>query len=109
MFKKSTFAIVTLLMVLSIVMLACGGSSGLNGTWVTYMEGLLDSTEMIWTFSGNNLTQEVMGMRVTMPYSVRGNNISMNYEGMDVELPYRIDGNRLIVDLMGYEMVFTKR
>ena len=105
MFKKSIFAMITLMMVLSIVMLACGGG-GLNGTWVTDM-GF--GTEMTWTFSGNRLTQESMGMRITMPYTVRGNYISMNYEGMDVELPYRIDGNRLIIDMMGFEIVFTKR
>jgi sugar lactone lactonase YvrE len=80
------------------------GKGGLAGTWES--DDL--SITMTWTFTGNKLTQEVMGETIITPYTIKGNAIAMEYEGVEVEFEYKIDGNTLTVDMYGNGVEFER-
>jgi hypothetical protein len=84
---------------------SAGGSTGaraLAGTWEEVDTGI------IWSFTGNKFTQEMMGIKQTVPYKVKGNSISTEYEGAEIEIDFEIDGDTLTVDIMGYELEFER-
>jgi len=89
---------------MSFAFINCSGKGGLIGTWET--EDLY--FDMTWTFTGNNLVQEVMGTKVTIPYTIKKNAIAMVYEGAKVEFEYKIEGDTLTVDMMGMPIEFTR-
>jgi hypothetical protein len=70
------------------------GARALIGTW----EGDYGIT---WSFTRNKFTQEMMGVKQTVPYKVKGNAISTEYQGAEVEIEFEIDGDTLTVDIMG--------
>jgi hypothetical protein len=81
---------------------SCGGEPGakaLIGTW----EGF-----GTWSFTRNQFTQEMMGIRQTYPYKVKGNSISYKYQGTEVEIDFEIDGDTLTVEMMGVPMEFER-
>ncbi|MDR2516118.1 MAG: hypothetical protein LBC88_01905 [Spirochaetaceae bacterium] len=50
-----------------------------------------------------------MGVKITIPYTIKGNAIAMVYEGAEVEFEYKIDGNTLTVNFMGLmDVEFTR-
>jgi uncharacterized lipoprotein YehR (DUF1307 family) len=78
------------------------GAKALAGTWEV-IGGLLT-----WTFTGNKFTQNMMGIKVTVPYKVKGNSIFTEYQGAEVEMDFEIDGDTLTVEVMGFELEFEK-
>jgi hypothetical protein len=77
------------------------GAKALIGTW----EGDYGIT---WSFTGNKFTQDMMGVKQTVPYKVKGNAISTKYEGSEVEMEFEIDGDTLTVEVMGFDMEFER-
>jgi hypothetical protein len=93
-------------MVLAAGFISCGGGGGtgakaLVGTW----EGDYGTT---WIFTGNKFTQEIMGIKTTVPYKVKGNSISTEYQGAEVEIDFEIDGDTLTVEMMGFPLEFER-
>jgi hypothetical protein len=76
------------------------GAKTLAGTW--------EGDYVTWSFTGNKFTQEIMGVKTTVPYKVKGNTISTEYLGAEVEIDFEIDGDTLTVELEGYELVFER-
>ena len=66
---------------------------------------------MIWTFTSNRVTYEIMGMKYTVPYKIKGSAIVMDYMGAEVECEFEIekydDEEYLTID-MGIEMEFVR-
>jgi hypothetical protein len=77
------------------------GAKALAGTW----EGPMGLT---WSFTGNKFTQEMYGIKTTVPYKIKGNSISTEYEGAEVEMEFEIDGDTLTIEVMGYPMEFER-
>jgi hypothetical protein len=80
-----------------------GGSTGaraLAGTW--------EGDYITWSFTGNKFTQEVMGIKTTVPYKIKGNSIYTEYLGAEVEMEFEIDGDTLTVDLEGFALEFER-
>ncbi|MCL2128634.1 MAG: hypothetical protein FWH38_10305 [Treponema sp.] len=110
MSKKSIFWVITIAVIVSVAFFGCsrsGGNSGkeLKGTW----EG---DYGMTWTFTGNKVTYEIMGMKYTVPYKVKGSAIVMEYMGAEAEFDYEIESedgdDYLIFNIMGMEMEFIR-
>ena len=104
MARKRIFCIITVVVIMTFSFIGCSGKGGLSGTWET--DDLYFT--MTWSFNGNNLIQEVMGTKITIPYKIKGNAIAMVYEGAEVEFQYEINGNTLSVDMMGMDVEFTR-
>lgn len=84
---------------------ASGGSAGakaLAGTWENELSGLT------WSFTRNEMTQDMMGVKMTVPYKIKGNSISTEYQGAEVEIAFEVNGDTLTVELMGYELEFER-
>jgi hypothetical protein len=81
------------------------GAKALIGTW---KEVDFDLTQTMWTFTKDQLTQEIMGMRVTYPYKIKGNYICFNYQGADIEVKYELQGDTLKVDYMILDYEFKR-
>jgi hypothetical protein len=92
--KLRGWGIIALVMVAAFAFTGCSGG-GLSGTW----ESDDDFLSMTWTFAGNKLTYEVMGMKVTTTYKVKNKAIAMEYQGASVEYAYTIDGDTLTIDM----------
>jgi hypothetical protein len=104
MVRKGFFGVIAIVVILSFAFIGCSGNGGLSGTWES--DDLFFT--MTWTFSGNKLTQEVMGIKITSPYKIKGNAIAMEYEGVEVEFGYKIDGNTLTIDMYGDGVEFQR-
>ena len=107
MVKKSIFWFIAIAAIILLVFSGCSGNSGkgLVGTW----EGDFGLT---WTFTGNKVTYEIMGLKYTVPYKIKDNAIIMDYMGVEAEFEYEIesedDDEYLIIYLMGMEMEFIR-
>jgi hypothetical protein len=104
MVRKGFFGLIAIVVILSFVFTGCSRKGGLSGTWES--DDLYFA--MTWTFAGNKLIQEVMGVKVTIPYTIKGNAIAMVYEGAEVEFDYTIDGDTLTVNMMGMPIEFKR-
>jgi hypothetical protein len=103
--RKGLWTFIAIVVIMSFVFIGCGGNGGLSGTW----ESTSSYVDMTWTFTGNKLVQETMGVKVTTPYKIKGNAIAMVYEGTEVEFEYVIDGDILTINMMGMmEVEFTR-
>jgi uncharacterized lipoprotein YehR (DUF1307 family) len=105
MARKKFLAVIGIIVVMSFALIGCSEKARLSGTW----ESNDLFVRMTWTFTGDKLIQEVMGIKVTIPYTVKGNTIAMVYEGAEVEFDYKIDGDTLIVNMMGMMDVEFKK
>jgi len=104
MAKRWFLGVIVIVVIMSFTFNGCGGKGGLSGKWES--DDLF--VHMTWTFTGNKLTQEVMGVKVTIPYKIKKNAIAMVYEGAEVEFEYKIEGNTLTVDMMGMPVEFER-
>jgi len=104
MTRKGFLEVIVIIAMMSFAFISCSGSGkgGLSGTWES------DDLHMKWTFSGNKLTQEVMGMKVSIPYTIKKNAIVMVYEGAEVAFDYKIDGNTLTINMMLRSVEFKR-
>jgi hypothetical protein len=102
---KKTFLFFAALSVfwLTLALISCGATDAkaLVGTW----EGDYGIT---WSFTGSKFTQEMMGIKQTVPYKIKGNSISTEYQGAEVEIEFEIDGDTLTVELAGYTLEFER-
>jgi hypothetical protein len=84
------------------------GAKALVGTWEApggTWEGLGGIT---WSFTGNKFTQDMMGVKLTVPYKIKGNSIYTEYQGVETEMDFEIDGDTLRIEVMGFGMEFKK-
>jgi hypothetical protein len=96
--KESVLGVIAIIVMMSFAFISCNGNGkgSLSGTWETEELGF----KMTWNFTGNKLTQEMIGIKTTIPYTIKKGAIAMVYEGLEVEYKYKIEGNTLTV-LMG--------
>jgi hypothetical protein len=108
--KKEVFGVIAIVVVMSCVFIGCGGKGGqgatggakaLVGTW----EGPYGLT---WSFTGNKFTQNMGGVKNTVPYKIKGNSLSTEYQGAEVEMDIEIDGDTLSIEAMGFVMEFER-
>jgi hypothetical protein len=100
------FGMLVLALAFGLVLAGCmnkgaAGARGLAGTW----EGPMGIT---WTFTGNKFTQEMYGIKTTVPYKIKGNSISTEYQGVEVEMEFKIDGDTLSIEVMGFPMEYER-
>jgi hypothetical protein len=56
---------------------------------------------LTWIFTRNKFTQNMGGIKQTVPYKVKGNAIATEYQGTEVEMEFEMDGDTLTIDIMG--------
>ncbi|GHV48139.1 hypothetical protein AGMMS49546_38440 [Spirochaetia bacterium] len=88
-----------LVLAFGLVLAGCGGGAtgakALVGTWEEVDFGLT------WSFTGNEFTQDILGVKITVPYKIKGNSISTTYEGAEIEMEFEINGDTLTIEIMG--------
>ena len=106
--KLVVCGMLAMVLALGLVLAGCGGGGGatgakaLKGTWKEVDYGVT------WSFTGNKFTQEMSGMKQTVPYKVKGNAISTKYEGAEVEMKFEIDGDTLTIEMGRVSLEFER-
>jgi len=98
---KKVFAVTAAVASMSVAMVACAGSGGLNGTYSTELVGGLLG-ENSFTFSGGNkVKMSAFGIDADGTYEIKDGNIIINYSmfGKDYnwKQSFRQDGNKIYI------------
>ena len=80
------------------------GSKALNGSWTTL--------GITYTFTGNKMTMDAFGVKVTVPYKIKDNAITYEEKTssgkVEYKMEYQIDGDTLTLISMGMPVKLTR-
>lgn len=101
--KRFSFTLIVLvLVVVSALMVACGSSNSIVGTW----EGDLDTIKFN---SDGTMTTSVLGVGVDGTYKfVDSDTITLTNLGVGIDYDFEISGSKLYLKNSGFTLTYTK-
>ena len=105
--KNVKMKLVGVLMVLVLLMAACGGkSNGVVGSWAMEESGF----EIVYKFEdGGKFSMSMSGVSVDGEYKVDGDKLTLIMADEEAVFDYKVDGNELKLSIEGEEALVMKK